>query len=59
MATYFFKRVDVHFVEIAADSLQAAEAELNDLLSCEIETEQGEWKCYIETESIEEPEAFK
>ena len=57
MATYFFKRVDVQFVQIAADSEESAKAELEDLLNCEVETEQGEWELYAETESIEEPEA--
>ena len=54
MATFFFKRVDVHFVEIAADSEESARAKLEDLLDCEIETERGEWDLYAETESIEE-----
>ena len=57
MATYLFKRVDVHFIEIAADSRKSAKAELEDLLDCEIETEEGEWELYAEVKSIEEPEA--
>lgn len=57
MATYFFKRVDVHYIHIAADSRESAKAELEDLLDCEIETAEGEWELYSEVESIEEPEA--
>lgn len=57
MATYFFKRVDVHYINIEADSRESAKAELEDLLDCEIETAEGEWELYSEVESIQEPEA--
>jgi len=50
MAKYLFKRIDTHYVEVEADSIEEARAEVRHL-SCtdsEVENEQGEWEIYSE-----------
>jgi hypothetical protein len=45
MKTYLFKRVDVHYVEVKADSVEQAEDEVRHVSCMEdrVDTEQGEW----------------
>jgi len=52
MTTYLFKRVDIHYTEVEADSIEKAKAEVRHLscTSFQVETEQGEWEVYEEGE---------
>jgi len=52
MTTYLFKRVDIHYTEIEADSIEEANAAVRHLscTSFQVETAQGEWEVYGEEE---------
>jgi hypothetical protein len=53
---YRFERVDIHYIEIEADSIEEAEAEVRDL-SCmddRVETTQGWWQVLSTNEEGEQ-----